>query len=319
MQLLGKDFIYQLCKHLKTKWFWDFYGVTYKYFWVWLTWKFDRIINSNSWPSKWVPRNLSFTINLNDFDKNSLSSITQNSTEKDTVWEYFDRGKNLDLKKDILKFYLDQKILYCPYCWLNQFQITWKSKTSSFDLDHFLPKSLFSNYWLSLYNLFPACKYCNMSWMKWSRNILEETKWWCIFHPIRWRLSVQFNWATYTLTQINQKTFDDIFDCTNNRNGIVSEPFEASDPKYKHHIIFFKLRELYLKSPHLKNDLTHIKNTHYRIKQSYATKLWLDKIAQKQMFLHLLEWRYPQIEKEILQYSWWKLKKDIIQKTSTMF
>lgn len=308
MQLLGKDFIYRLCKHLESKWFWDFSNDTYKYWGVWTTWKFDHTYTHEKNPYDKSILNS----NLSDFKITKKIDVKEFNIQKENIERYFKRNKNNPLKKSILEFYFSNKILYCPYCWLNQFQIIGTSKTSSFDLDHFLPKYIFSKYWLSLYNLFPVCKYCNIKGMKWDRNILKETIWWNIFHPIRWRLSVNFASDRYTLTQIHNKNFDDIFDCKNNRNGLQWEIFETTDKRYKHHLQFFQLRALYLQSPHINNDLNHIKNTHDRIKQSYATKVWLDANTQKSMFLSILDWRYPKWEKDILQYSGGKIKKDVI-------
>lgn len=316
MQLLGRSFIYWLCEYLKSQWLGDFWvDETYKYFGT-SSWLFDRVITPKSWTSKWISRDSFITINLKDFNQSCFTSFEENSCEKEIIKEYFDRNKNKFLKKAILEFYFKNNILFCPYCGLNQFQIILDDKLSSFDLDHFLPKDSFTNFWLSLYNLIPICKYCNQS-LKWGKNPLEH--WKNIFHPIWWWLQMSKSWDIYTLTQLHQKTFDDIFDCGNNWNGLSWEIFETNDSLYKHHLQFFRVRELYMQSPHLKNDINHIKNTYYRVKHSYASKLWLDKIKQKYMFQNLMEWWYPKWETDILQYSAWKLKKDIIVKISEQF
>lgn len=112
------------------------------------------------------------------------SSIATNQDEICKIIEIYEHNSDCKkrVKKAILEFYYDQKILFCPYCGLNQFQIITDDKLSSFDLDHFLPRSIFPQFALSLYNLFPVCKFCNQT-LKRDNNPLEHNK--MVFHLIR--------------------------------------------------------------------------------------------------------------------------------------
>ena len=254
MQLLGEKFIVDLCKHLENKGFWKFsHQESFKFFSVNDTWLFNH-----TYKSKWnrIDKTIPWTY-LKDLIVDWTSRVMECNSNYDNIKWYFDRDKNHELKKGILEFYYSQNILFCPYCWLNQFQILGTESISSFDLDHFLPKSKISQFALSLYNLIPVCKYCNQS-LKWAENPLQN--WKNIFHPIRWWLKYTVSWSSYFLEQIlPEKSFDQIFDCKKNRNGITWEVFETNDTAYKHHLEFFRLRELYLQSPHLRNDMNHIK------------------------------------------------------------
>jgi hypothetical protein len=302
MQLLGKEFIDKLCKYLESKWFWSFNNAeTYKFF--------GRSENKGYSFNKIVEKIISNWAEDFMLDWNIIQNVNARN-EKYLINKYED-SKNIPvLRKSILQFYFNNNVLYCPYCWLNQFQIILDDKLSSFDLDHFLPKSRFSQFALSLYNLFPVCKYCNQT-LKWINNPLED--WKTAFHPIWWWLTSSKNWDTYTFTKINKKTFDEVIDCKGNRNGLKWEVFKMKvelDTRYKYHIDFFELQALYLQSPYIKNDLKHIKNTYDQVRSSYATVL--DPDNQKCIFKNIMKWWYPNSENEILQYSGWKLKKDII-------
>lgn len=69
--------------------------------------------------------------------------------------------------KDVIRCELvsRMKVNVCPYCNRTYIQpiIIDDKKRYTGDLDHFLPKSIFQLYSLSLWNLIPACKLCNQT------------------------------------------------------------------------------------------------------------------------------------------------------------
>lgn len=123
---------------------------------------------------------------------NTIGLIQENSDEvkRDKIqiissWKKYDKfvskAKKFmgDINKIIAKkidySYLDNdvrcelvsrmKVNVCPYCNRTYIQpiIIDDKKRYTGDLDHFLPKSIFQLYSLSLWNLIPACKLCNQT------------------------------------------------------------------------------------------------------------------------------------------------------------
>lgn len=83
---------------------------------------------------------------------------------KDTVWnEYKNKCDELIKRKINIKLLNNLDIKTCPYC--NENYITIRNNNTSFQLDHFFPKSKYPIFALSLYNLIPSCYACNHSKM----------------------------------------------------------------------------------------------------------------------------------------------------------
>lgn len=141
------------------------------------------------------------------------------------------------IKKDYKKL-LFSKITVCPYCNKNSFSWIDDDKKLSIDLDHFLKKSKYSKYWLSLFNIIPSCKDCNSSFSKWKRDY--ENNWY--YHNI-------YLWWTHYLETwlkiLNSSDFDEKFFFEINWIKSAWKLIDNFDEKYKKHKDFFSLDDIY--------------------------------------------------------------------------
>ena len=128
--------------------------------------------------------NIDSTSNFNIIEKEKIKNCIKNSKYKFSrktidemtkliydVWKIDSSYIIKKLNKDgILEFWCAYSFVYlidvrvCPYC--NRQYITpilKKNGKMRADLDHFLPKSKYPYLSMSIYNLIPACKFCNTS------------------------------------------------------------------------------------------------------------------------------------------------------------
>lgn len=132
-----------------------------------------------------------FLFNYNDFKRDTLYKYTLNTNnivvkERDNKKDFFSRRKLTNLLHDI-------KV--CPYCNLQYIETVQieneEGKIINFAFDHFLCKSKYPFFSLSVYNLIPSCAICN-EYLKNKKDFLcsEHSKYECLnpyffdFHSI---------------------------------------------------------------------------------------------------------------------------------------
>ena len=94
--------------------------------------------------------------------KNLIRQKFKDKEKQQSLWDYFRRSR-IEIFE---KIYKELKIKICPYCGRNyieviKLKVDKKEKEVVSCLDHFLPKNMYPEYTLSLYNLIPSCNFCN--------------------------------------------------------------------------------------------------------------------------------------------------------------
>jgi len=219
-------------------------------------------------------------------------------------WEYknvkkllenFSWNKFKNLKKEFVNLFF-QEINYCPNCWKTPLLSTENLK--SFDLDHIFPKSEYPYLMFNFYNLIPICTFCNQKLKKQKDIIKVVKKNKIVFHPYFWNCYLDIN---------KKLTFD------NWKNADIRLSYNSDNSN------FFKLWEIYLKSndtfnifnfiqdkrTKMKNELNNFK---VDIKDSKEKKYRVEKYKN-----YFFKNYYPEKEQDILKFSNWKLKKDLIE------
>ena len=271
----------------------------------------------------------------NDFEK-------LRSKENLTLWfnkfkEYFcDDNLNLDNKlknkevkllkiiyskisSDNSKFYrqirefiikkITEKIKFCPYCWkvpLIYFE-KWKDKKNSyqrlFQLDHFFPKNYYHKWIINFYNLIPSCNACNH--LKLDDNPINViNSWWVVFHPYFWNLYLE-DWKIKKDYEENYEFKNyDIWLCYKSQN-----------------LNFFKFWQKYLNSQDTFNIFNFIQDKRTKIKNELNNfKVDIKDLTEEEKKYKIEKYKdyffknyYPKKEQDILKFSNWKLKKDLIE------
>lgn len=216
----------------------------------------------------------------------------------DPFWNWRKFNK---LKKEFINLIFEE-IDFCPNCWKSPFLSTKNLK--SFDLDHFFPKNFEINnkkpykyLTYNFYNLIPICTFCNQK-LKKTRNPLGVINTWgVLYNPYFWWIwksifGYSFN-DSVTFSKIDKHKREYIYD--------------------SFHSEFFKLDEIYTESKDFNNDMLFIK--------WIEDKLLTEKINAKSLKINFdLEGRKdyffknysPQNENEILKFSNWKFKMDLV-------
>lgn len=184
---------------------------------------------------------------------------------------------------------------FCPYCWKSSliYFERWKDKSNSyhrlFQFDHFFPKNVYHKWIINFYNLIPSCNACNHL-----KNDDNPFDLWVIFHPYFWKL-------TFMDGEI-QKLDENFVD----KNNFIDESIYKS-----RYWKFFKLWQKYLNSKDTFNTFDFIQDKRNKIKdlKSKFPNLNFTDEYYKEFFF---SWYYPKINWDILKYSNWKLKKDLI-------
>lgn len=280
----------------------------------------------NFWNKKWFFWKWSHKIDYKTLEKLVFWKINIQWNEVKFLWEKWEDfldnyiwiyelkdnteiGKIIILLKNRFIEEILKQISFCPFCWkvpLIKFE-----KLRIFDLDHIFPKSkketdtitVYPHLAINLYNLIPCCKWCNF--IKSNKNFFDEGK--DIFHPYfgfinkNWTIGfINKNWninddkqtldTKYSFTKENKKT-----------NIFGSE-----------HSKFFNLWQIYLNSQDTFNEFlfiqdkfTKIKDEKMRFKKDFKT----DEDYKNYFFKNY----YPEKEEDILKYSNWKFKKDLIK------
>lgn len=257
-----------------------------------------------------------FDLKIQDWKEFQLWE-TIDSINNDICTKKFSSNKNIELKKRIIEFYAKEWVLFCPYCWINQYQKTPKvnwNEVMSFELDHFLDKWTYSQYACSLYNLIPVCMYCNQR-LKHTNSITSpsyDKK--QFFHIIYGRL--QWNKNEKKFIQTENSNFDDIIESNVDIPNETFSNFRSNKNKsfQEWHIDFFRLNQIYQQSPIIKNELCYIRDKIQDIDNNWANirSIWLNPV--KLFFTH-----YPTTQEDILKHSAGKLKKDILNNIKQRF
>lgn len=245
------------------------------------------------------------------------SEFAKNIFEWKKKWAWsVEFNKNIQQKKKkIIEFYASEWVLFCPYCWINQYQKVPKiqswTEVQSFELDHFLDKWSYPQYACSLYNLIPVCMYCNQRLKH--INSITDTKYdeKDFFHII-------FGWLRRNdidkkFKQIETKNFDEAV-ATKIEENYFFDQFHWLPEMNDGHIKFFRLNHIYRQSPIITNELKYIRSKTKNIKNSWddIKSIWLDPI-------NMFFWHYPNTQDDILRHCAWKLKKDVIWEIAKKF
>ena len=237
------------------------------------------------------------------WNDNNVSLIANPKKEKDieknNFWKWSERQKNFPEFKNLEMKFLDiflEIVKFCPYCWkipLIRYENDKYEKRWTFHLDHIFPKSEHRYLTYNFYNLIPSCSVCNQ--LKWAKNIfyIKEK----VFHPYFWWLIK--NWEKL---EIKDKTFD--------------EEIKHFEDNYKSkHFKFFNLDKIYLNSQDTKNDIWFIRDKieHIKTNEINDKNLWLNNFYFEERKEIFFKNYYPKSEQEILKYSNWKLKRDLIE------
>lgn len=282
MQLLWIKFISELLRYL---------------------WKDDTFLNKTYcifWLNEWDAKEFTEWAKLDD----SINSIAKGK---------FDSQENKKVKKNIIDFYASKWILFCPYCWLNQYQKVSKINSievQSFELDHFIDKWRYPQYACSLYNLIPVCMYCNQRIKHINSITHPKFNWKWFFHIIYWWLNRNYFEKKFEIA--NNKNFDELIntDYASDYHNFLK--FNTNEKKIEDwHIYFFRLNNIYQNSPIVKNEINYIWDKIQIIQNN------LDNIKSIKLNpIDLFFWHYPNIQNDMLRQVAWKIKKDIISEIS---
>lgn len=325
----------------------SWYNITYKKY-------FDFLINNfdDSWvilspPPKDEFYNFTKEFNSSEFSNcrynTRISKINTYSTEIKKIRDIliksnsFSHNKNKYEKWDDLYFTINwnyysisQKkyrellynyILVCPYCWKIGFikrDNSYDEESYSFELDHFFQKAIYPEFALNAYNLIPVCKICNQ-FIKWQREFWI----WNHFHPYLWVF--HYDWNKFEL--INKKWFNDVFEfwldiknTTDVKGNIIDSKWNILDFKslwfwntkaweskenYQSHLDYLLLDNIYKYSPDTKSDYSMFLNI-----KDVLLSWWKQTYEIKELFKN---W-YPKESKDILKFTNWKMKRDLIDR-----
>jgi len=221
-------------------------------------------------------------------------------------------SSSIDFYLKIRNFIIEnftKKIKFCPYCGkvpLIYFE-KWNWKSNSyrrmFQLDHFFPKNSYHKWIINFYNLIPSCNACNH--LKLNNNPLDILeRWWKIFHPYFWWI-----YKDWDKIKVDDSTFDE-------KVTFVWTPNLDYDSRTQifstYHWKFFRLWEIYLYDEETYNIFNFIYDKYTKIKDEYCRFKQTSK-SIKEFIDYFFKNYYPEKEEEILKYSNWKFKKDLIE------
>lgn len=238
-------------------------------------------------------------ISFEDFKELFCSDEFDFSSEKSNIGIYkllynkisSDKNKFYSSIREFIIEKFTENIKFCPYCWKNPliyFEKDSNSNKRMFQFDHFFPKKIYNKWIINFYNLIPSCNACNhLKWEDNPLNIIHNN--WTIFHPHFWNLYLD-KWNL-------KKDFW--------KNADIKLNYISKNSK------FFNLWQKYLNSQDTFNIFNFIQDKRTKIKDE---KLKFKNISKTDGKLkdYFFNNYYSKSENEVLKYSNWKLKKDII-------
>jgi len=261
-----------------------------------------------------------------------LNGILNNRNDNEN-WEntFENREPNSKLKYEFIKRYINEKwVKFCPYCWKNYLTYfcnevykrnnenykKWDCKPNKiiswFDIEHFFPKGYVNRNWnrpyvhlaKNLYNWHLSCLICNQR-LKKDRDVLEgASKEEPIFNPYFWWI-----YKDWDEIKVDDSTFDD-------KVTFVWEPDPRFDNRRQvfktYHWKFFRLWEIYLNDEETYNIFNFIYDKYTKIKDEYHRFKKTSKTIEE-FVEYFFKNYYPKKEEDILKYSNWKFKKDLIE------
>lgn len=187
---------------------------------------------------------------------------------------------------------------FCPYCGKTPI-IYYDTKgwfKRLYDMEHFLPKSIYPTLSVNFYNLLPVCIACNQR----IKRVNDPSKKKEIFHPYFW-----FNYSN-TWSRNNNSSFDSRFTFIQNDGTKRRYIFQSE------HAQFFDLWNIYLHASDTFRDFHFIYGIYSKIKLEHNSFKIFDYSFEKRI-KYFLKWYYPEKESEILSFSNGKFKKDLIE------
>ena len=288
---------------------------------------FDEIITNWDTLRDW---NSSIEIKICDINW----SLKKNKNWKDrieTLKEIYGSEKTFTttLKRVFLKHFL-YKIKFCPYCWKVPLIYFWdptdefdvkKLDTRTFHIDHFFPESKYPDLALNLYNWVPSCPSCNTN--KSSHCPREKLtlnhypEWQKIFHPY-----FGFIYKDWENIKVAWECFNEKLSFDEN-----SESFPTSESSsYLAHLDFFNLNKIYPRSWDTRSEIFFIRQKTEKIHSWIIThKSWKNSlIKDTESYVNEMVDKYftnyiPKNESDILKYSNWKLKRDLLKECGKKF
>ena len=273
--------------------------------------KYDLHINDNASLIIDNNKHLMFQIDVSgEFKKGGKWNLLKTELNSD-IWRLFSWA---DIKKRLIIHFKKNNILYCPFCGVNQLQLY--KNVSNFDIDHFLPKSLYPQYAFSLYNLIPICKHCNQN-IKRDRDplayITNNDDWaWYIFHPY-------FGWI-YVNKLHDNKYGISLYKKEYSIPGIIWHTWYISNshiwcihPIWDTHHRYFCLQEIYMDSPSIEHDIHYMYRKRQNIQEQQARVKSITKKKIKGQLDRITEDRYPTSESETLAYPNGKMRRDLVE------
>lgn len=191
-----------------------------------------------------------------------------------------------------------RKVRTCPYC-NRQYITPFYSENGKVraDLDHFLPKSKYPYFSMSIYNLVPCCKFCNSS-LKGTREFSSMTE--KPFEISVYEISID-DMAEFCYWTGSKKMI---------RFDVKKIGVEAEENAVQIYKDMFKIEELYNYHQNEAEDILekHIKYSSQRIKDLVSSGL----ISEKE--LYQLIWAKVSKKEKILEEPLNKFKRDIVKK-----
>lgn len=277
----------------------------------------DEIVNSLGnplldWKEKWNKFN-AIELRKNFLDiaakwKVSFSDKPVKNREKAERSKYnkYDSKKLTELKELFFSKLYNSWICFCAYCWKDRLthykENNWAFKRL-YDIEHFLPRSLYPDLSVNLYNWLPVCISCNQR-LKKAKNPLDLKSWEKIFNPYFGFLEKNHDWKIIAV--------DESFDEKYSFSGNHGKNWEKKEIIYNSkHSQFFELGKIYFNSQDTAENFTFI--------QEQRTKILEEKQRFKKSFKNNEELKdyffknyAPQSKYEILKFSNGKFKKDLI-------
>ena len=244
------------------------------------------------------------------FKEDNIIEIENRMSDEISYWWIYESKSNLieNIKNKFIAKVLKQ-VSFCPFC--GKTSLTKFEKWRIFDLDHFFPKSkkvnhnvkVYPHLAINLYNLIPACKWCNF--LKSNKNFIEQLEnWEKIFHP----------YFGFLIKNDEGKIIpvDESLDEKYSFSGNHKKEWKKKEIIYNSkHSNFFELGNIYFNSQDTAESFAFIQEQRTKLleeKQRFKKTSKTNEELKKYFFKNYA----PQSKNEILKFSNGKFKKDLI-------